>query len=289
MRISVVTIARDELPHLEALAACVSGRFEHVLVDTGSSDGTPERAAELGMRVVGFPWVDDFSAARNHGIEQATGDWVLSLDADQRMVSTMGEIEAEAARLEAAGADAGLVWTEGSHWRETLFRRDFPRVRWVGRVHEVLSVRPAGKTSLRRVRLQSAAPRDPDRNIRLLLEEEPTARRDYYLGRENWEQGEWELGRHYLQRFLLRPEIAKNEKADARLRLAQCLWELQRGDEARESCALALVLDPHFSEAAIQMAIMSWPHNRAPWLAMADAADDRATLFRRELSRPPIQ
>ncbi|MFQ5692393.1 MAG: glycosyltransferase, partial [Nitrospinota bacterium] len=56
---------------------------EVVVVDTGSTDGTRERAAEAGARVFSLPWADDFSAARNHALERATGEWVLVLDVDE--------------------------------------------------------------------------------------------------------------------------------------------------------------------------------------------------------------
>ena len=55
---------------------------EIVIADTGSTDRTRELAASFGARVVEFPWCDDFGAARNASLEQATGRWVLWLDAD---------------------------------------------------------------------------------------------------------------------------------------------------------------------------------------------------------------
>ena len=56
---------------------------EMVIVDTGSTDTTREIARLYGARLVEYPWAGDFSAARNAGIEQAKGDWILSMDADE--------------------------------------------------------------------------------------------------------------------------------------------------------------------------------------------------------------
>ncbi|MHB9099690.1 MAG: glycosyltransferase, partial [Syntrophales bacterium] len=56
---------------------------EMVVVDTGSTDKTIDIATVFGARVFNFPWTDDFSAARNHSLQQATGDWILILDADE--------------------------------------------------------------------------------------------------------------------------------------------------------------------------------------------------------------
>lgn len=56
---------------------------EAVVVDTGSTDGSGAVAKELGSKVTDFPWRDDFSAARNHGLGLAWGQWILVLDCDE--------------------------------------------------------------------------------------------------------------------------------------------------------------------------------------------------------------
>jgi O-antigen biosynthesis protein len=61
---------------------------EMIVVDTGSTDKTKDIARVFGAKVFDFPWTGDFSAARNHSLEQATGDWLLILDADE-VISTL--------------------------------------------------------------------------------------------------------------------------------------------------------------------------------------------------------
>jgi glycosyltransferase involved in cell wall biosynthesis len=56
---------------------------EIIVIDTGSTDRSVDLACIYGARVYSFQWCDDFSAARNFGIEKAVGDWVLILDADE--------------------------------------------------------------------------------------------------------------------------------------------------------------------------------------------------------------
>jgi len=56
---------------------------EMIVVDTGSNDKTKDIATVFGAKVFDFPWTGDFSAARNHSLAQATGDWILVLDADE--------------------------------------------------------------------------------------------------------------------------------------------------------------------------------------------------------------
>ncbi|MGN0401882.1 MAG: glycosyltransferase [Acetatifactor sp.] len=56
---------------------------EIVIVDTGSEDATKEIAAGYGAAVYDFPWIDDFSAARNFAFSKATKDYIYSADADE--------------------------------------------------------------------------------------------------------------------------------------------------------------------------------------------------------------
>ena len=58
---------------------------EIVVVDTGSEDATKCVALGWNAKIFDYPWHDDFSAARNHTIDQATGDYIVVLDADDRI------------------------------------------------------------------------------------------------------------------------------------------------------------------------------------------------------------
>ena len=88
-RLSVALIVRDEATMLaEALRSVSSVADEIVVVDTGSTDRTREIAAAQGAKVFEFPWQDDFSAARNRALQEVCGDWVLWLDAGERLSAT---------------------------------------------------------------------------------------------------------------------------------------------------------------------------------------------------------
>lgn len=83
-RISVVLIVRDEAPRLsQCLEAARRLADEIVVLDTGSTDNTPEIARRFTDSVHVLEWRDDFSAARNAALDLAQCDYVLSLDADE--------------------------------------------------------------------------------------------------------------------------------------------------------------------------------------------------------------
>ncbi|MBP5974452.1 glycosyltransferase family 2 protein, partial [Brasilonema sp. CT11] len=58
---------------------------EMVVLDTGSTDSTPQIAEKFGAKVHHFEWCNDFSAARNEALKYVTGDWILVLDADETL------------------------------------------------------------------------------------------------------------------------------------------------------------------------------------------------------------
>lgn len=65
------------------LASIADAVDEIVIVDTGSSDQTPEIIRKKGGKLIDFEWVDDFAAARNCAIDHSSMDWILWLDADE--------------------------------------------------------------------------------------------------------------------------------------------------------------------------------------------------------------
>lgn len=86
--ISVCIIAKNEEKHLdECLKRLKLYHYEIVLVDTGSTDSTLEIAAKYTDRIYHFDWINDFSAAKNYAVGQASNDWILSLDCDEYLES----------------------------------------------------------------------------------------------------------------------------------------------------------------------------------------------------------
>ncbi len=89
MQLSVVIITFNEEANIGRTLASVQplvadGKGEIVVVDSGSSDRTVEIAKSFGAKVFVEEW-KGFAAQKNSAIDKATGDWILSLDADEEV------------------------------------------------------------------------------------------------------------------------------------------------------------------------------------------------------------
>lgn len=119
-----------------------------VVVDTGSTDKTPEICRQYGAEVYPFTWTDHFAAARNFGLKKAKGIWTLWLDADEWM-DFMSPEGASALRRTLAVTNAALFPLRMVHFMGEspdpyhvfysesyrIFLTDVG-VRFVGRIHE---------------------------------------------------------------------------------------------------------------------------------------------------------
>lgn len=86
--LSVCMIVRDEEDILSRCLESVEAvANELIVVDTGSTDNTVSVARDFGARIFHFEWCDDFAAARNESLKHATGDWILQMDADEKLLS----------------------------------------------------------------------------------------------------------------------------------------------------------------------------------------------------------
>lgn len=122
MRLSASVICRDEADRigdcLESLAFC----DEIVVVDSGSTDGTLEIARKSATRVVSNPW-PGYVAQKNFALDQCAGDWILCLDADERVSPALrAAIErALASESSVAGFDTGDRQVAGFELRRHVF------------------------------------------------------------------------------------------------------------------------------------------------------------------------
>jgi glycosyltransferase involved in cell wall biosynthesis len=139
MLLSAALIVRDEEAVLgDCLASIEPVVDEIVVVDTGSTDRSREIAERHGARVIDHPWQDDFAAARNVGLDAARGEWILYIDADERL-APVGRATVEALLRDAPEISFRVLLrpdsTSTPYLEYRLWRND-PRIRFAGRIHE---------------------------------------------------------------------------------------------------------------------------------------------------------
>jgi len=86
-RLSLVMIVRNEVRCIERCLASIKDYVDEIIVvDTGSNDDTVEKCKMFTPHVSHYVWTDDFSAARNFSLAQASGDWNIIIDADEWLI-----------------------------------------------------------------------------------------------------------------------------------------------------------------------------------------------------------
>ncbi|MCX7635789.1 MAG: glycosyltransferase family 2 protein, partial [Syntrophales bacterium] len=89
--LSVAVITKDEEQHIAACLTSVAFARQVVVVDSGSRDRTVEIARELGAEVYEEPWRGGFGAQKQFAIERCREEWILVLDADERVPPATAE------------------------------------------------------------------------------------------------------------------------------------------------------------------------------------------------------
>ena len=108
-------IVKNEEQMLAACLESVRDAVDEIVVyDTGSNDRTMQIAREAGATVVEGEWEDSFAAARNAALRHATGEWVLSIDADERLQTHPDVLRAQLADPHSE-LEAYLVAIENLH------------------------------------------------------------------------------------------------------------------------------------------------------------------------------
>src|ERR1051325_10590152 len=83
-RLSAIIIALNEAGNIADCLDALSFCDERIVVDGGSADATAQIAQGKGARVITHPF-EGFGAQKGFALSLATGDWVLSIDADERV------------------------------------------------------------------------------------------------------------------------------------------------------------------------------------------------------------
>jgi glycosyltransferase involved in cell wall biosynthesis len=167
-KLSVTVITRDEAADIGEALQSVLWADEIVVVDSQSCDGTVEVARQYTDRVVVREW-PGYVDQKNYAASIASHDWILSLDADERVTLALAEeIQSAlaAAPVQAAFDVPRVTWHLGRWIRTTDWYPDYQRrlydrraCRWTGQyVHEAVSTE--GSVGRLRAELQHYAYRD---------------------------------------------------------------------------------------------------------------------------------
>ena len=301
--LSLAMIVKDEEETLaRILADAASFCDELIVVDTGSTDASRSLAAAAGARIVDFPWIDDFAAARNASFEACSSDWIIWLDADDAVPLQVQE-GLRLAKVNLLNDDLDAVWMPYRYHfspetgqctfsltRERIIRRA-AGLRWNGRVHEVLNV-TEGKTAVRDDLYVEHRP-DPaksvrrvGRNIRILesavADGDVSARTLYYYANELRDNNRFEEALANYKRYMTTPGVDWEAYA-GHVSMLQCAARLGLHDEAVQHGLSAIALDTSRAEAFLAVGDLFFERREwaraAPLYAAATGAQRPTTGF----------
>ena len=166
--VSVTIITLNEIANIDACLDSVAWADDVLVVDSGSRDGTVDRVKARGVRLVEREW-PGYVAQKNFAAQQAAHDWILSVDADERVTPALAAEIRSVLGSEPAAAGfrvPRVTWHLGRWIRTTDWYPDYQlrlydrrRAAWPPRlVHE--SVRADGPIAYLRSELQHYAYRD---------------------------------------------------------------------------------------------------------------------------------
>lgn len=144
--ITIVILTKNEEKNIDsAIKNALQVTSNILIVDSGSTDKTIEIAERLGAKVVYRAWDNDFSAQRNFALEHVETDWVLYLDADERMNEALVKVVkgAIASNVQKKYVMIRKIKALGFEYKHGIFKPDkvtrmFPtkEVYWEHKVHE---------------------------------------------------------------------------------------------------------------------------------------------------------
>lgn len=292
--ISVAMIVKNEEAVLETCLKSIVGVDEIVILDTGSTDKTGEIARRYTDKYIEgeYAWNDNFAEAYNESFKRCTGDWILSVDADERLED--GGIEKIKTLLggiplwiDAISFDIINEGNSGGYLKYESVRliRNNRGIVWRGVVHACLDVMGVLSSGIRIYHRDSPShARDPGRTLRILtkeIEKNPTLIRErFYLAREYFERKEWEIAIEHYTRYL-ENAFWKPEICEAWMQIARCFNQMGMIQLARRACLRAIDLNPDFRDGFLMMAFLTQddPEISNKWLEYATLAKNTNTLF----------
>ncbi len=142
-RLTVSMIVKNEERYLrDCLDSVKEVADEIVIVDTGSTDSTKAIAEEFKAKIYNFKWIDDFSAARNYALSKSTGEWILYIDADERLnKDSISELKKIICKGKKTGVWCTVKSDDKINGKPNIMKyvrlfSNHTQIRFSGRVHE---------------------------------------------------------------------------------------------------------------------------------------------------------
>ncbi|QQG40489.1 MAG: glycosyltransferase family 2 protein [Candidatus Levyibacteriota bacterium] len=151
--ISAVILTKNEEENIEVCIKGLRWCNEVIVVDDNSTDKTREIAEKLGAKVIDHSLNNNFSEARNYGLEQTKGEWVLFVDADERISDSLAFEIGSMLTMQAVDAyDAFYIRRIDTIWGRQLLHGENGMVKfirlakktkgeWKGAVHETWQIK----------------------------------------------------------------------------------------------------------------------------------------------------
>ncbi len=281
-KLSLTMIVRNEKERLPHILADVAGiPDEIVVVDTGSRDGTTEIAKAWGATVLRRKWVENFAAARNEALAAASGEWMLWLDADDRVCESSRQgLLALKQHLTTRERKCNVVMcpyvmdftdneitvapTTDNGWSICLLRERVVKLgsdaSWVGAVHETLELTGARVAEWPTFVVEHHPPagsarRRCLRNLRILETSYHSGRYRtvdmFYLGQSYLMLGKYSSARTMYEAFCRATAGSAHNTMyyEAIVRVAECAEHMRDAGAAVSALFTAVAYDPRRAEA----------------------------------------
>ena len=156
MRISAVVLTKNEEKNIEECIESLKWCDEIIVIDDFSKDKTVDIAHKLGAKVYQRKLDSDFASQRNFGLEKARGEWVLFIDADERVSKGLREDIEDVLKYQdnykTRDVSGFYIYRVDQMWGRKLYRGEaglskYIRLgkktsgKWKRRVHEVWDVK----------------------------------------------------------------------------------------------------------------------------------------------------
>ncbi len=265
--LGLAVIAKNEINNIDQWYKSVEGLFdEYHFVDTGSTDGTVERAKELGLTVHHFDWIDDFAAARNYAFSKVTSDYIFWNDLDDVIENKEAFIKWRDTSLEFAD-----YWTANYNYssdkdgkplcsfiRERAVRAS-KKLKWKYFIHEgIMPVSDFGKVvgshigtwSIKHMRTEEDLKKDKSRNLNIFEKNKDKldARMRFYYGKELYEANKLVEAASELMKAATEPTLEVHDRILAIQYAAYSYMSLNQWEQAMGIALNGIQLDSNRAE-----------------------------------------